>query len=75
MLPMSEINVGDVFSTPMFRDGPCPGCKWVVLDKKDGLVKMQSCSAEGKTIMAPSWFPPTRRVFSEAWREDVEVKP
>ena len=70
MMPYSEINIGDVYSDPMFRGyGQYSGLEWYVVDKKDKLIKVQAVSyAKGEPVLEPIWKRPTDRMFSESWR-------
>lgn len=70
MMPLSEINIGDVFSNPMHRGfGNLSGLEWYVADKKDGMVKMQPMSYFGDTtVLKPIWKRNSDRMFSESWR-------
>lgn len=70
MMPLSEIKIGDVFSNPTGRGyGNYSGLEFVVIDKKDGLVKVQPHRySDFSPYGAPFWKKPTDRMFSGSWR-------
>ena len=70
MMPIDEINIGDCFSDPMLRGfGKYSGLEWFVIDKKDGLVKIQAHKySDGTPYGSPIWKKPTDRMFCESWR-------
>jgi hypothetical protein len=67
MLPISQIEVGDQFQNPMFRDGNIN----VVMEVDTGerMVKIQSYGfKDGSPIMKPFWVKNTHQMFQESWR-------
>ena len=70
MLPLSEIKIGDCFSNPMHRRFGClSGLEWVVVDIKDGIIKLQPHRySDKKVVYTPIWIRPNDRMLSESWR-------
>jgi hypothetical protein len=70
MMPYSEICIGDMFSNPLHRGcGKYSGLEWVVMEKKEGMIKVQGVSfATGECMGSAIWKKPSDRMFSENWR-------
>ena len=68
MMPASEINVGDWFSDPIGRGfGSFSGLEWCVVDKKEGLIKVQAHRyKDGEPFRSPIWKKPSDRMFCES---------
>ena len=62
MLPYSEILEGDVYS----KDKCLGSCEFIVLEKKERLVKVVAISARtSEQIGEPFWLKPSASLFSE----------
>ncbi len=72
MIPMSDIQLGDVFSNPIHRGyGALSGCEWFVteINPRERMIKLQAMSyKDGKPIGQPVWKRNTDRMISESWR-------
>jgi hypothetical protein len=70
MMPYSEIHIGDVFSDPAGRGyGKLSGLEWFVVDKKEGLIKIQAYThSSGTPYGKPLWKMRSNRMFCETWR-------
>lgn len=70
MMPYSEINIGDVYSNPLHRGfGALSGLEFVVLEKKEKLIKTQAYSyRSGEIVGKPMWKLASDRMFCESWR-------
>lgn len=67
MMPINQINIGDMFQNPLFPDGNI----YVVEDinKEEKMIKVQAYSFNSyKPILKPFWKKNTDRMFSENWR-------
>ena len=67
MIPISQINIGDMFQNPLFPDGNI----YVVEDinKEEKMIKVQAYNFYSfKPILEPFWKKNTDRMFSESWR-------
>jgi len=72
MVPYSEINIGDMFSNPLFRNyGRMSGLEYVVVDKKENLILVQAVSKDGKEVQTPFWKQYTDRMFSNQWKLSI----
>jgi hypothetical protein len=68
MMPMKEINIGDVYENPLLYPN---GLMWIVVEKndKDKMVKVQAVSSvNSKEVGKPIWKRNSDRMFSESWR-------
>lgn len=72
MMPMTEINIGDIFLNPMHRGfGKLSGLQWCVVEKNDAerMIKLQATRFEtGEPFGHPIWKKNKDRMFSESWR-------
>ncbi len=67
MIPISQINIGDIFQNPLFPDGNL----YVIEDinKEEKMIKVQAYNFYSfKPILDPFWKKNTDRMFSESWR-------
>jgi len=69
MMPISEINIGDMYRNPLYTNG----VEFVVVDinQEEKLVQVQpisSQSSEVKPVGKPFWKSNRDRMFSEGWR-------
>ena len=71
MIPISQIQTGDLFSNPLFSNTTVPGLVYRVedvnADEKMLLVQAYS-GIDQKIIGKPFWKRNTDRIFSESWR-------
>ena len=66
MMPITEINKGDLFQNPLTKINI-----YVVIDKneKERMIKLQAFAEKDmKEIGKPFWKKNTDRMFSEGWR-------
>ena len=70
MMPYNEIEIGNIYSNPLYRGyGKYNGLEWHVIDKKERMIKVQGISFYSiETVGKPIWKDPTDRMFSESWR-------
>lgn len=71
MIPISEINVGDLFANPAFINLSCPGLIYRVerINLRERLILIQAYSGTDlKPFGTPLWKSNKDRLFSESWR-------
>lgn len=71
MLPMSEINEGDLFSNPLFVNLTPPGNVYRVerINISEKMILVQTYGGSHmEPISKPFWKKNTDRMFSEQWR-------
>jgi len=72
MMPISEINIGDIFSNPFHRGyGNLSGLEWLVTDinKPEKMILIQGVKYSDKTFFRdPIWKKNTDRMFAKSWR-------
>lgn len=71
MIPMNEINIGDMFTNPLHKGlGKYSGLLWRVEDKneKEKMVKLQAYKFSDHSLFSnPIWKKNTDRMISEDW--------
>lgn len=68
MMPISQINIGDIFQNPMYG---YEGLMWAVeeVNIKEKMIKIQAYNTKtGLPYSRPIWKKNSDRMFTESWR-------